>query len=82
MNPFLGTVALKRLINLCVVGTIYEGEIRDGMFHGQGSFYWSQNQRLDVVHFRGELKEYRYEFPDGLNYEDTNWKYCEFPDRR
>ena len=67
----------------CNVGTIYEGELRDGMFHGQGSLYWPKShQRLDVVHLRGELQEYRYIFPDGLSYEDKDWSYCTFPDRR
>ncbi|CAK9807320.1 MORN repeat-containing protein 5 [Anthophora quadrimaculata] len=62
--------------------TIFEGEFRDGTFHGHGSIYWPRGQRADGIWFQGECENKRYIFDDGLNFSDKNWEYCKFPDRR
>lgn len=69
-------------IYLPVIGTAFEGEFRDGTFHGHGSTYWPGGQRIDGVWAKGECKDKRYAFDDGLIYVNTDWRYCQFPDRR
>ncbi|XP_014482285.1 PREDICTED: MORN repeat-containing protein 5-like [Dinoponera quadriceps] len=62
---------------------ILEGEFRDGMLHGHGSIYWPRAQVMDGVWNRGKMEEKkRYIFADGLTYQENEWNYCIFPDRR
>ncbi|XP_024939370.1 nexilin isoform X3 [Cephus cinctus] len=63
-------------------GVAYEGQFRNNMFHGKGTLRWPQNQRIDGTWKYGKLQEYSFTFGDGLEFESSNWKYCEFPDRR
>lgn len=52
------------------------------MFHGYGSLYWPRGQRMDGIWIQGECRDKQYVFNDGLNFLETDWKYCKFPDRR
>lgn len=53
------------------------------MLHGHGSIYWPRGQVMDGTWNRGKMeKEKRYTFADGLTYQEDNWTYCTFPDRR
>ncbi|XP_076166567.1 MORN repeat-containing protein 5 [Ptiloglossa arizonensis] len=61
---------------------VFQGEFRDGTFHGHGSLYWPRGQRMDGIWHQGECKEKRYTFEDGLVFQKNDWGYCEFPDRR
>ncbi|KAK1122535.1 hypothetical protein K0M31_008986 [Melipona bicolor] len=61
---------------------IFEGEFRDGTFHGHGSIYWPQRQRIDGIWLQGECKDKQYIFNDGLVFRSDDWEYCKFPDRR
>ncbi|CAD1474408.1 unnamed protein product, partial [Heterotrigona itama] len=61
---------------------IFEGEFRDGTFHGHGSMYWPRGQRIDGIWLQGECKDKRYIFNDGLVFRSDDWEYCKFPDRR
>ncbi|XP_033306346.1 MORN repeat-containing protein 5 [Bombus vosnesenskii] len=61
---------------------IFEGEFRDGTFHGHGSLYFPRLQRIDGIWSQGECKDKRYTFNDGLIFRSHNWDYCRFPDRR
>lgn len=61
---------------------IFEGEFKDYVFHGQGSLEWPQKQRIDGVWHHGELQEKQYTFSDGLVFQENDWNYCQFPDRR
>ncbi|XP_033214988.1 uncharacterized protein LOC117171622 [Belonocnema kinseyi] len=63
-------------------GAIFEGELRDGVFHGHGTLEWPQKQRIDGVWLCGKLQEKRYTFSDGLVFQEKDWSYCRFPDRR
>ncbi|KAK9308917.1 hypothetical protein QLX08_001323 [Tetragonisca angustula] len=61
---------------------IFEGEFRDGTFHGHGSMYWPRRQRIDGIWLQGECKDKQYIFNDGLVFRSDDWEYCKFPDRR
>ncbi|XP_046590274.1 uncharacterized protein LOC124293454 [Neodiprion lecontei] len=61
---------------------LYEGEMWDGMQHGQGRLEYPGKQKIDGVWSRGQLQKWKYTFSDGLIYEAENWAYCKFPDRR
>ncbi|XP_014610548.1 PREDICTED: MORN repeat-containing protein 5-like [Polistes canadensis] len=63
-------------------GTIFEGEFRDGKFHGHGTMSFPCGQSIDGVWINGKLKMKRYKFKDGLVFAEDDWKYCQFPDRR
>lgn len=69
-------------IYLPVIDTIFEGEFRDGTFHGYGSVYWSYGQKMNGIWFQNQCKDKQYIFNDGLTFRDNHWKYCQFPDRR
>ena len=68
--------------HLLVIDAIFEGEFRDGTFHGHGSMYWPQGQRIDGIWSQGECKDKQYIFNDGLVFRSDDWEYCKFPDRR
>ncbi|XP_076395341.1 MORN repeat-containing protein 5 [Megachile rotundata] len=61
---------------------VFEGELRDGTFHGHGTMSWLHGQRMDGVWYHGECNKNRYTFNDGLTFYKKDWKYCKFPDRR
>ncbi|XP_032688925.1 MORN repeat-containing protein 5 isoform X2 [Odontomachus brunneus] len=61
---------------------ILEGKFQDGMLHGRGSIYWPRGQVMDGTWNRGKMEKKRYTFADGLTYQEDNWTYCTFPDRR
>ncbi|CAH2982444.1 unnamed protein product [Chilo suppressalis] len=61
---------------------IYEGEFNDGMFHGSGELRYPCGAILQGKWQRGLLIERTLIFADGLEYSETDWKYCKMPDRR
>ncbi|XP_046737862.1 uncharacterized protein LOC124406480 [Diprion similis] len=61
---------------------LYDGRMWDGMQHGQGRLEYPGKQKIDGFWSRGQLQKWRYTFSDGLVYEEENWTYCKFPDRR
>ncbi|KAL0879989.1 hypothetical protein ABMA27_002498 [Loxostege sticticalis] len=63
-------------------GVTYEGEFSDGMFHGSGEMRYPCGAILRGKWRKGILTERTLEFADGLEYSDTDWKYCRMPDRR
>ncbi|KAF5923321.1 hypothetical protein HPG69_017828 [Diceros bicornis minor] len=62
--------------------TRYVGEMKDGMFHGQGTLYFPNGSRYDAVWEKGLVVKGRYTFADGLQYDGENWHYCDGYDRR
>mmetsp|Transcript_62056 Transcript_62056/g.134658 ORF Transcript_62056/g.134658 Transcript_62056/m.134658 type:complete len:357 (-) Transcript_62056:139-1209(-) len=63
-------------------GVVYEGEFRKGEFHGDGALVYPNGGRFLAQWDRGYAVEGRYEFNDGLLYEDRNWQYVSQGDRR
>ncbi|XP_034829428.2 MORN repeat-containing protein 5-like [Maniola hyperantus] len=61
---------------------IYEGEFDDGMFHGQGKLKYPSGVVIRGTWNKGKLMERTLVFADGLEYDETDWKYCRTPDRR
>ncbi|RVE39277.1 hypothetical protein evm_015623, partial [Chilo suppressalis] len=61
---------------------IYEGEFNDGMFHGSGELRYPCGAILRGKWRQGLLIERTLIFADGLEYSETDWKYCKMPDRR
>ncbi|XP_028341355.1 MORN repeat-containing protein 5, partial [Physeter macrocephalus] len=62
--------------------TKYVGEMRDGMFHGQGTLYFPSGSRYDAIWEKGLVVKGTYTFSDGLQYDAENWHYCDGYDRR
>ncbi|XP_066507461.1 MORN repeat-containing protein 5 [Hoplias malabaricus] len=62
--------------------TRYEGEMKDGMFHGKGVLYFPNGSRYEGTWEKGICKQGHYTFSDGLQYQDTDWDYCDGYDRR
>ncbi|XP_031766691.2 MORN repeat-containing protein 5-like isoform X2 [Galleria mellonella] len=63
-------------------GVLYEGEFNDGMFHGVGELRYPSGIILKGKWYKGQMVEKTLIFADGLEYNDTDWKYCRMPDRR
>lgn len=61
---------------------VYEGEFDDGMFHGQGDLIYPSGAILRGTWKKGRLIERKLIFAEGLEYSETDWKYCRMPDRR
>lgn len=59
----------------------YEGNLRDGMFHGPGTLTYPMGHKLEGEWVKGKLVSFKFKFEDSLNY-DVPWKYCKMPDRR
>ncbi|KAF2885108.1 hypothetical protein ILUMI_21042 [Ignelater luminosus] len=59
----------------------YEGNLRDGMFHGQGKLTYPMGQKLEGEWVKGKLVSFKFRFEDSLDY-DAPWKYCKMPDRK
>ena len=62
---------------------IYEGEFNKGEFHGEGVLLYPNGGKYFGKWNNGVLISGRYEFHDGLKYENpAEWKYCTYKDRR
>ncbi len=59
-------------------GTEYKGQIKDGMFHGRGTLHFQNGSQLQGIWEMGRLVEQRFQFDDGLEYQENvkNWPYC------
>ncbi|VDK75518.1 unnamed protein product [Dibothriocephalus latus] len=63
-------------------GARYEGDMKDGMFHGEGTIYFTDGSKY-VGHFvKGYPDKGKYYFADGLEYGEQGWTYCDGHDRR
>lgn len=64
---------------LVLVSTVYR-------FHGRGTLYFTNGGRFEAIWERGravgEGTGGRYTFHDGLEYEESDWEYCDGTDRR
>uniref|UniRef100_A0A8B9CWY7 MORN repeat-containing protein 5 n=1 Tax=Anser brachyrhynchus TaxID=132585 RepID=A0A8B9CWY7_9AVES len=66
-------------------GTEYRGELKDGLFHGEGVLLFPGGGRYQAVWHRGvpaEVPGAGRDPRDGLEYEDEKWHYCDGYDRR
>ncbi|XP_023216888.1 MORN repeat-containing protein 5-like isoform X1 [Centruroides sculpturatus] len=63
-------------------GTKYVGEIKDGLFHGEGKMILSDGDVYEGIWENGVNISGRYVFRDGLVYQEKDWTYCRYPDRR
>ncbi|KAK4883702.1 hypothetical protein RN001_007021 [Aquatica leii] len=59
----------------------YEGNLRDGMFHGDGTLTYPMGQKLEGTWNKGKLVDYKFSYSDNLDY-TAPWDYCQMPDRR
>jgi len=59
-------------------GVTYEGEMKDGMFHGKGTITFSSGAKMEGLWSMGQLIEKTYIYKDGLQFnEDVDrWMYC------
>ncbi|XP_063554321.1 MORN repeat-containing protein 5-like isoform X1 [Gorilla gorilla gorilla] len=62
--------------------TIYVGEMKDGMFHGEGTLYFPSGSQYNAIWENGLAIKGTYTFVDGLHYDEKNWHYCDGYDRR
>ncbi|XP_069688230.1 MORN repeat-containing protein 5 [Periplaneta americana] len=70
-------------MNGSISDVIYEGEMKDGMFHGKGVLHYPNEGRVEGVWERGTMVSRKYMFPDRLEYtEDDIFPYLKMPDRR
>ncbi|KAG2378226.1 hypothetical protein C9374_008369 [Naegleria lovaniensis] len=60
-------------------GMRYEGEMKDGQFHGKGTLYYSSGAKLEGQWEEGRLVEKTYIYKDGLKFNEDikNWSYCQ-----
>lgn len=63
-------------------GTVYTGAFVDGEFHGEGTLEFANGGKYQATWDRGKVVTGRYDFSDGLEFQDTAWEYCTGKDRR
>lgn len=63
-------------------GVNYEGEFKDGHFHGRGTLFYPNGNVIHGHWHKGENVFMDFKFPDGLSYNESNWKYCTKKDKR
>ncbi|CAI8022827.1 MORN repeat-containing protein 5 [Geodia barretti] len=68
-------------------GTKYIGNMEDGMFHGRGTLYFPNGGKFEAEWERGRAvgssgSGGQLTFRDGLQYQETDWRYCDRIDRR
>ena len=66
-------------------GVVYEGEFSKGRFHGKGTLIYPNGGKFTGDWVNGKLVEGsgKYEFSDGLKFEEPNkWDFCTYKDRR
>ncbi|MEE6504631.1 hypothetical protein FKM82_005277, partial [Ascaphus truei] len=62
--------------------TRYEGDMKNGTFHGQGTLYFPNGSKYEASWDSGISQEGKYTFADGLEYKEKKWHYCDGYDRR
>ncbi|XP_061071845.1 MORN repeat-containing protein 5 isoform X1 [Conger conger] len=68
--------------------TRYVGEMKDGTFHGTGVLYFPNGSKYEGTWEKGISKQCmcwlqgKYTFADGLEYQESDWEYCNGHDRR
>ncbi|XP_014838790.1 PREDICTED: MORN repeat-containing protein 5 [Poecilia mexicana] len=62
--------------------TKYVGDIKDGKFHGKGVLYFINGSKYKATWEEGIAVDGTFVFPDGLEYKDKDWAYCDGYDRR
>lgn len=63
-------------------GTVYDGQFKDGHFHGSGTLSMPNDITLKGNWTHGVSTSLDLQFPDGLAYRRENWGYCTGPDKR
>lgn len=63
-------------------GLVYEGNLKDGNFHGAGKLIFTSGSRIQGYWENGINKHMHYVYADGLEYKGKNWDYCVPPERR
>ncbi|CAF0738422.1 unnamed protein product [Brachionus calyciflorus] len=63
-------------------GTKYVGDLKDGMFHGKGTIHFENGGKYEATWEEGIAIEGKFTFPDGLEFSEKNWEYCDGYDRR
>lgn len=59
----------------------YEGYFSNGLYHGDGTLTTEEGKYIGVFE-RGKFIDGKFEFNDGLIFEDSDWKYCSSDDAR
>lgn len=63
--------------------TEYYGGTENGSFHGKGTLVFENGGKFEAVWENGiAVRDGKYTFPDGLDYDEDNWDYCTGLDRR
>lgn len=63
-------------------GDRYEGDFKDGQFHGKGTIILKAGGQFNAEWKEGIAIEGAYTFPDGLQHKRDEWEYCSPKDRR
>ncbi|CAN0246276.1 unnamed protein product [Lampetra planeri] len=63
-------------------GSRYEGTLKDGLPHGQGTMHFPGRGKYQATWENGRVVEGTYIFADGLVYAEEGWSYCTGDDRR
>ncbi|XP_068191803.1 MORN repeat-containing protein 5 isoform X2 [Antennarius striatus] len=62
--------------------TRYVGETKNGMFHGKGALLFPNGSKYEATWENGRAKQGSFTFADGLQYQEKDWDYCHWNDRR
>ncbi|XP_055456581.1 MORN repeat-containing protein 5 [Psammomys obesus] len=85
-SKFIGSYVNRRMEGqaeyILPTDTKYVGEMKDGMFHGEGTLFFPSGSQFDATWEKGLVVKGKYTFQDGLQYEDKHWHYCDSYDRR
>ncbi len=88
-HQFIGTLSRSGRMegNLCKFvfanGIVYEGEMNDGAFHGQGTLHFTNGSYLVGSWKQGVMEDGKYYFDKSdLEYKSKDWGYLKPEDRR
>lgn len=63
-------------------GTVYEGELCDGNFHGPGTMVFPSGHIIRGIWNHGRNVTMNLIFRDGIKFKTSDWSYCTGKDRR